>query len=716
MLPHRVCRLAVAASLACSLSCKPNEGTTEPAAEPVSAAGVIVGDAEVVRVEHPAQMLPRDTQMVGWVAGAERLAEVFERDRLVAKFPKVFQDARSEMVGDIGYDLLDPAAYAAAGVDTKGRMGGAMLSARDNAAAIFFTLSDAGKFKAAVRDAAGRNEMELNETQFGPSSLLSDPRGQWKGGVVIRDSFAMFVTQSSRDDVTLNYAEVIAKLDPRQSLAASVEYRKALGGLRDTDAMAFVNLGLIIAAEYAEQAASQASDSGAAALADAKARGATAEEIAAIEEQVARDREWQERYEARQAAERELVETLIDGVEGMGMAMSVKRTGPVVDGQVVLRDDAFLRRLVNKSPEGLSLPKALNGEPIAMWGGNVDVDAAVELLDILARAEGENLHDASLQMKEKLLGINPTTELQPQLTGEAMFAVTLEAPIDYTHLDELPKQLGVTVQVKIKDPAAVEKLLGKAAGSKTLAGMAMSKKDGAYEFAVPDFRTMRAVVAGDSLLVTTDKGLAGRVATGAEGSMRRDTHPPGPYFVTTLPNVGAAWTTNIGYIAGFFFAGFSSSHEMFDSAEAGAPSWDEVEKSRMSRASKKKKAELADAKTAADKARKDFEGAQTKAMADGILPLGTTAFVLQPNERGFSLAGGQFIGTETLGGVVEAMMTLAQSDGGNADRSALDKADQKHNQLRLEYRELRMKDYERSNKGGRSKSKVKRAKPKAKAK
>ncbi|MBL4688990.1 MAG: hypothetical protein JKY37_30645 [Nannocystaceae bacterium] len=717
MLSARVRRFAVATSLACSLGlgCKPNEGPVEPVAEPVSAAGVVVGDGEVVRVSHPAQMLPRDTQFVAWVAGADRLAEVFDRDGLAAKFPSEFEAARAEMVGEIGVDLLDPGAYAAAGIDSKGRMGAALISTRDGVVAFFFTLADAGKFKARLREVAAHHKEELAERQVGPSTVLSDARGQWRGGFVLRDDLAMFVTQANPDEGVRDYAEAVANIDPRQSLAASVEYRKALGGLRDSDAMAFFNPALLVADELAQEDARDSVDNNWAetALTEAKARDASADEIAELERQRDEMRVWDEQRVVRAAAGRELVEKLVDGIEGVGVALSVKRTGPVLDGQIVLREGAFLRQLIGVVPEGMSLPKALNGEPLLMWGGRVDVDAALELVELLARSEGASIHDASIQAEKAMLGINPTTDLQPLLTGEAMLAVTLEAPVDYAHLDELAKQIGFTLQLKIKDPAKVEALLAKIDKSATLAGFALSKKNGAYEFSVPRFRTMRAVVAGDSLLVTTDAGLAGRLATGVEGSMRRDTHPAGPYHVLTLPNVGGVWSTNLGYIAGFFVTGFaSSSMAVFhDSAVDGGPSWSEVEKSRMSRAAKQKKKALDAAESNVEKAVAAFTGAQTKMMADGVLALGTTAFVVQPNTRGFSLAGGQFIGADSLGGVVDAMLTMIAHEASGTDRGALTSAENERDQLSRDYRALRIKDWERANKGGRGKSKVKTGKP-----
>ena len=525
----------------------------------------------------------------------------------------------------------------------------------------------------------------------------------------------MVIADDPPEEGGVDYGEMIAKLDPRQSLAAAVEYRKALGGLRDTDAMAYMNLGLLYAdANLArEEARAENANWAEKELAAAKERGAEAEEIKRLEQQAAQDAAWEEQWEARRAAERQIVETLLDGLEGIGMALSVKRTGPVVDGQMVMREDAFLRKLVVANAKPLPLPKALNGAPIIFWGGKVDVDAALELADLFAQAEGANIHDDSKKMKSEVLGINPETDLVPLLTGEAAMAVTLEAEPDFAHLDELPKQIGLTFELGISDPAKVEALLGKIDKSNTLAGLAVSKKDGAYQFSVPEFRTMQAAVAGNKLVVTTDPGLAGRLVTGAEGSMKRDTHPPGPYYVMTLPNVGGAWVTDIRYIAGFFFASFSAGEMAFADmkAEADMPSWDEVEKSRMSRASKKKKAELDAAKKELDKARADVDGAQAKAVLEAMGAFGTTAFVLQPNARGFSIAGGQFIGADTLGGVVETIVRLSENDPErNVDRSKLEAARTKHNQLDQEYRELRMKDWQKANKGGRRKAKVQKKK------
>lgn len=706
----RLSRLALAASLLTVAGCKPKETEGPTTSTPASAAGVIVGDKEVVAIDHPVQMLPRDTQLVGWVSGANRLAEVFERDRLAQAFPKPFAEFSRESSEEVGWDLSNPAAYRDVGIDPAGRMGAALISARSEVGAFFFTLADEGKFIEMIRAKAGQRQIALTTQQYGPATLLASDKGV---SIVVRDGFAMVVIAERPPGV--DYGEMIAKLDPRQSLAAAVEYRKALGGLRDTDAMAYMNLGLLYSdANLArEEATAEAGSWADKEIAAAKERGAEAEEIKRLEQQAAEDAAWEEKWEARRAAERQIVETLLDGLEGIGMALSVKRTGPVVDGQMVMREDAFLRKLVIADSKPLPLPKALNGAPIIFWGGKVDVDAALELADLFAQSEGANIHDASKTMKSEVLGINPETELVPLLTGEAAMAVTLEAEPDFAHLDELPKQIGLTFELGISDPAKVEALLGKIDKSNTLAGLAVSKKDGAYQFSVPEFRTMQAAVAGNKLVVTTDPGLAGRLVTGAEGSMKRDTHPPGPFYVMTLPNVGGAWVTDIRYLGGFFFASLSAGEMVFSDmkSEAGMPSWDEVEKSRMSRASKKKKDELDAAEKELDKARADVDGAQAKAVLDAMGAFGTTAFVLQPNARGFSIAGGQFIGADTLGGVVETIVRLSENDPErNVDRSKLEAARTKHNQLDQEYRELRMKDWEKANKGGRRKAKVEKKK------
>lgn len=667
MLANRLCRLVAATSiLGCPLACKPVAGATTAAAIPASAAGVIVGDGEVVTVEHPAQMLPRDTLAVGWVAGVSRVAEVFERDRLAEKFPTIFQNARREAVREVGYDIWDPAAYVAAGIDPRAAIGAAVLNADDHAIAVFFGLADVGKFKETARNSAGRRQRQLSEVQVGPATLMSDPSGAWSGGIVIRDGFAVLVDQRARDEDEpgLNYADAIAKLDPRQSLAASVDYRKALGGLRDADAMGFVNVGLSLAQMLG-----------------------------------ARDRDAEAVWREVRATGRQLVETLFDGVEGMGLTVAIKRTGPVVDGQLVVRDGGFIRRMIRTTPGGFALPKALNGQPLAMWAGNVDVDTAMELVELMVQAEGQNVHDLSIRADKELLGFNPEAELKPLLTGEFSVAVALEAPVDFKHLEGLPKQIGFTVQAKVNDTGKAEALLAKMDKSTTVAGMKVSKSNGEYTFEVPQFRTMRIVVAGDSLLVTTDKGLAARLASRSEGSMKRDTHPAGPFHVATLPNVGGTWLTHIGlgatWLAGVTGAGFDRS--VF-SGEGGV-AWSEVETAKMSRAAKKKKVELGAAQEALDQARAEVEGAEFRTMTDGLAGLGTTAFVVQPNARGFSIAGGQFIGAPTLGAVVEGLMALSLANGSGGDRTKVDAARAELLRIEGEYRALRLKDYKRSGKG-----------------
>lgn len=707
----RLSRLALATSLLTAGACKPSVEPKAPAATPASAAGVIVSDSDVVAVDHPAQMLPRDTQMIGWVSGVERVAEVFERDRLFAAYPDAYAELKRDSVREFGVDLFDPQTYPAVGVDPKGRIGLALLSARHDAFAVVLTLADVGKFKQAVRNAAGTKNVELTERQVGPSVVLSEVSGQAGGGIVIRDRIALIVMQRVREEMPVDYTQLIAALDPRQSLAASVQYRKALGGLRDSDAMGFANPQLLLD-DVMSESTSDSSNWAEEQLAEGVSSGAAPEEIARLKEQVEKEKEWAEERARSNQAERDIVAMIFDGVEGMGGAMAIKRTGPVVDGQIVLSEGAFARRLLRPLAKGLTLPKELNGQPLLFWGGQVDTDVAMELADLFAQVEGINLHDASQEAQDKLLGFNPLEELKPLLGGEVAVAVTLEAEPDYTHLDELPKQIGVTIQASVTDTAAVERLLAKSAASKTIAGLALTKKDGAYEFKVPEFRTMRAMVTTGNLLITTDPGLAARVATGTDGSIKKDTHPAGPYHVLALPNVSGAFLTDLRYIAGMFMVSFSSmSHAMADMKTEGTEEvpWHVIEESRMSRTSKKLQAKRDAAMDAVRSERTKLDGARTKTMMDRISALGSMAMVVQPNARGLSLAGGHFIGADTLGGVVESMIQLSKDDlDVGVDRSALDAAEKEHRDADAAYRQARKKDYARANKGGRRKARTKK--------
>lgn len=711
--------LLLASGLA--IGCKKTEEKVE-APESSSAAGVVVGDREVVTIEHPAQMLPQGTQAVFWVAGVQRVAEIFERDRLKETFPNEYEMARLAMTSEIGYDLLDPASYAAAGIDPGGRMGAAVIDAQQEAFALFFTLSDTGKFKQAVRTIAGKAEVELAEAPMAASTVLRDPRGQAEVAVVLRDAFAVVLIQEKAregEPERFDYTDYVAKLDPRESLAASVQYRKSLGGLRDTDAMAFVDARRLVDAAIAEMdediVRNQERKTEAPAshmeqeLADAKARGASSEEIEEIERAIQEDKSWEARWERRQAAQRELLDTIFQGVEGIGMAISNKRTGPVFDGQVVLTSDAWARQAFVGGEGRLKMPHALNGEPLFYLGGRVDPTKAAEFLDMVVRADGEeSWYDVSKEGKEEIFGVDLDAELRPQLTGEAGFALTLEAPIDYAHMDELAKQIGMSMYGEISDREAVDALLGRAAASDTKVGRKLEKKAGVLTLPIEEFRTMYVGTNGSTLVASTDKTLGGRMTSGEDGSIIEEADPPSPYYVLTLPNAAAAFAMDFRLIMGTFgvLRGSMPGPTAFMSGPDGEP-WEEVEKARMSKKAKAKKAELDAAHDKLRAAENEQEGAEAKRMFDAITPLGTTAFVVQPNERGLAVSGGQFLRAPSASALVETLVNFAS--GGNmrseGDFEKINALQEDVSRLTQEYQELRLKDYAKYSKGGRGGSK-----------
>ena len=76
----------------------------------------------------------------------------------------------------MGWDLSDPAAYRDVGIDPAGRMGAALISARAEVGAFFFTLSDEGKFIEMVRSKAGQRQITLTTKEYGPSTLLASDK------------------------------------------------------------------------------------------------------------------------------------------------------------------------------------------------------------------------------------------------------------------------------------------------------------------------------------------------------------------------------------------------------------------------------------------------------------------------------------------------------------------------------------------------------------
>lgn len=699
----------LAAALAVAGCTKPaGNGSTAPDVKATGGGGAAGSGApiELAAVEHPAQLLPRGTVLLLTGTSVTRAAEVLERDRLVAAFGPQYTSARAVIVGMMGHDLLDPAAWPEVGLDPGGPVGLAMSNVNDERFVVFATVSNRTKLVELVRRVAGKAGVEILEEPYGSASILR-AKGEDDGAVVLRDGFAAIVLDGRKG--AYDFAKTMVTMDPNVSLASQAGYRKATGGLRAADMTMYmdvagmvdqVNMQEVRELREAKPESNWAQDE----LERAKKEGgASPERLAELERQVEEARQWELRSRQRSEGERALGELLVSGVEGVGFTATVKRSGPVFDGRVVAGEEAFLRRLLGNRTGAPALPVAMNGAPLWCGSGRVDPVAAFELVQALALADGAPPAEQRAAAK-RALGIDLEADLVPVLAGDAELCLAVDGTPGDGRMDP-KKDLGLAAIVQLTDAAKAKYVLAKVATSGSEVGKRMKKKGEGYTLDVPEWRTVHVQTAGDRVVVSTDPELAKRLAVGDPGSMPSKIRPPAATGAMGLSGTAASQALDLSLAVLWTMMGSSSMGKPM--VVGRGLSLEEMEKVPLS--AKTKKAEKAMRKAQArldaiEADRQAFRVKQTLGFTDG---LGIVATAATEDDRGFTLTGGQFLRAESLGRVVEAMLAAAihgeSPTFDRAEQEKMEKAWEAYSAAQQAYTTARLEDAEKYlNKQGKS--------------
>jgi hypothetical protein len=663
----------------------PGDGTV--AADPL----VVVGDQAV---KTPAALLPATTVLMVSAASPNRIAQALERERLLDAFGAQAKMAVGFLSGQLGFDPFDPAAYPALGIDADGPIGFAVIDASAGAFALFGTVTDVAKLKAAARDMAGRQRVELTEQVFGSATLMRDPKDARGQGLVIRDKVAAFVIVGR--EAPVDYAERMAKQPVADSLARSRGYRRAMGSYDTGDLLIFADAAAVV-----EQAASaqdrKASTSWAAdELAAAKEREAPAEEIERLQAQAAEIEASEARWRRQDEAAGRLASMVALGVEGTAWRLSAKSSGVFLEGRVALGPDAFLRSAVRNTAGRSLFATSLSGEPAFVLEGAVDPAAAQQIVELLLEAEGSSWLEVSNDLqKEAELSLD--NDIWPLWVGDGGIAITFDEPLDFARPEEAAKKIGLAIRARVKDPAAAAALLEKLDASSTDLGRRMSKDADGYVLDIPDYRKLHVELAGDHLLLATDKQLGVRLSHGSRGLMGRQTDPPEAWAAMMMPDRAGIFAFDVRAM-GWLMIGRMGAESM-----SASISDDDVPMSRAAKA-KLKEIEALDAKIAKasdERARAEFEQISTM-----LNPFGITVVTAAMDDRGIDIVGGQLTRDANVSQLLESMVGLAvngmEPRGGNDDK--VFKLFEDRRKLQDEFEALRQADRDRVNaksRGGR---------------
>ncbi|MBL8942575.1 MAG: hypothetical protein JNK45_05480 [Myxococcales bacterium] len=648
---------ALLAALLLTMSCKPGGAPVAPdgGGAATDGAGVGGGDlmAPLAPITRAAELLPANTMMLMDVAGPTRIAEILGRDALVQQFPKEYGEIVREMTKETGVDLLDPKELTGIGVDVKGRMGVAVIGVQPFTVGLYWSLSDAGRFRQFAVEMLRRQQKEIISVPMSGAELLR--LDGMRAALILRGPLAMVVVRDgpeAKDDLALK----IATSDPNLSLANDRAFRKATGALAPADWTTYLDAGAMWSrVRSAEEEKPESGNWAREELKTAKANGATPERIAELEQQAkdidASEKQWAD----RRKAERDLVEKIVGESGHMVWTVSSKPGGLVGEGQLELGADGMVMKVLRNHPGTPALPKALSGRPIAMFTGATDVPELIALTDLFLRTEGTSWAELGAEVK-KDFELDVDADLKPLLTGTGGAAVTLDGKLT-TLGPDLAKQIGMAIDVELADAAKATALLDRV-GKRMVAEIRRRKstdvavkrdaKSGAWIVSVAKWRNVYVQVAGHHLVVSTDPALAKRITSGAAGDAAGQT-PSAALAAASLPDAAFGGLLDMELLM-LVTMGRSS----FDGPFSAMAEDSESAKVPKSKAYKAKQRELDRARADLKKARDAQAEKEATAMASAFSPWGAIGGNVTEQAQGLLARGGLFV--RSKGGIAGALL------------------------------------------------------------
>jgi hypothetical protein len=687
--------LALALALPMSAGCRTQAGALAPDAP---ATGGTTGGGKgpamepLAPVTRAVELFSARTLVVVESAGPARVAEVLGRDALVARFPDEHREIVAETVRELGVDALDPKALAAIGVDTNGRMGVAVLSAKPFTWAFYWSVTDAGKFRKHVVDRLRAGGQDVATVPMAGAELVRIDG--MRTGLVLRGSIAVLVGQDG--EVKGDPALEIATADPYNSLASDRGYRKATGGVAPGDGSVFANVGLLwslMRPEGEEAAPQPASNWARDELAQAKARGDSKERIAELEQQ-ARDVDLAEKgWADRRRAEQELAEWFLGRMGLMMWSGMAKPGGLVAVGKLEIDPDAGPSKVLRNRAGTPVLAKALARDPAVLVTGAMEPGELLGIFELLLRADGTSWTEAVAEVK-KIAGVDLDAEVRPLFTGAAGFAATIDGTFTGTAADG--KLLGIAIDLEVSDATKARALLDKVATNaeaerkkkKDTSFSLRRDKRGGWIIDIREWRPVFVSIAGHHLVASTDAELGDRIARGVEG--------PGPRTrgsaLAAASLQGSAFSAMLDIGALGLVTMVRAVDFDFSSASVESPEDAKVPKSK---AYKAKLAEVDKAQKAFNDRRAAVRVEEIKATAAVFEPWGALAGSVTEDPSGMVVRGGLFLArNEGVAGALLDCLVAVKAMTSRRDNGPAMGGFEELQQLQNEAAEIRRKDIE----------------------
>ncbi len=681
-------RLHLALALVGALACKPDKPVS-PDAKGEGGKGDGSGPmSEVAPVARIAEMLPPGAPLVWEVAGVDRIAEVIDRDGLVKKFEPQYRKLADELVRETGRDFLDPKTLADMGVDTKGRMGFAILSMQPFGVAGFATLKDKGRFRAAVFEIAKRTGVEIVSTPLGHAEIL---RTVDKGpAIVIREPFVAFVFASGGSGGNDDPAFALATMDPHMSLAAAKSFKKATGGLAPSDAMFFLDGASlsrnVLAAMGGNEPPPVSQNWAREELAKARQDNAPPQRIKELEEQAKRIDEDNARWARRRQGERVAFERLLEGLSTSVWTADAKPTSIVGQGITTFAADSPILLAFENAAGSPPLARALDGQPLLVLTGKANIEQFLKVVDLLAMADGTTWADVSKEIAEDT-GIDPDKDLKPLVTGAAGFAIVRDGDSEANDVEA--KDIGAALHVEVHDPKGAREVLAKAAkGLVGKDGVKVRKAGDGWIVDVPKWRKLFVDIQGPHLVISTDAKLVARIAGGKDGTIVKRADKPA-LAAASLQDSAASVLFDPDM--SFLFFGIRK----FDMAMSSSVESPEDAKVPKSRAWKAKERELKAVKKKLDAAQEERSKAELASFRAVIRPWGSFGASARRDGNSIVVQGGWFVRAESIAVALSNSLEAVRKLDERPQEDATFKLFDERSRIEGELHEIRRADIEK---------------------
>lgn len=443
-------------------------------------------------------LVPDDAVLVVAVDGVERLATSLGYSQIVAKYKAQYDQAAAEVKKAAGHDLLDPAQWAAAGLDAKKPGGLAVFSLRNESGAVYVPVTDAKLAEETLRAMARADGEELESRQAGKATIL-EAKGDDDVVIVIRDGYLIAIFADDEGADARQLAAEVAGLEPADSLEKQKRFKSTIGLLDGgRDAALYVDLDALFTA-----------------VADGD--------------------------------EREIIRKIMgDGALAVGAQIEKRSIG--FTAAIGAPAESYLRKLYKNGKGEPRVLRALDREPLILAHLALDMDGVKKLIEDLVRMEGggEALADAKREMKG-VIGIG-YDELFKLFTGEIGFVMTGDLEAALRSGDDEDVNVGGGLVIGITDQEQVQSLWKKLRRLGVIPG---AEDDG---FELPGLGRVTIEFGKGAVALSTDAEFAKRAVGGGSSAVAKAFTNEELVKLLKVKDVAGLVTENIGAMAFFFVA------------------------------------------------------------------------------------------------------------------------------------------------------------------